>query len=317
MNETQKCLILYGPTAVGKTDISLELAQEIDAEIINMDVGQFYTPLVVGTAKPAWKTMPVTHHLFDILDDPRNFSVIEYKERVFSLLKDIWSRKKTPIIVGGSGFYLYALFFNFNVPESQENLLIKTDNKELYASSWDYLNALDSKRASSIHKNDRYRLIKALELCEEKNIQPSRNKPKFQPHFVANLVFLDRKRSELYDRINKRVEEMFSDGFLEEVDSLLETPWENFLLQKKLIGYNEIVCYLRKNGLFSLDIVEKLIAQRTRNYAKRQGTFWRYFCKKLSAEKTQSELMPALQVVDMSSQTKTENIREIMKNIKN
>lgn len=312
-----KCLILYGPTAVGKTDISLGIAQEIDAEIINMDVGQFYTPLSIGTAKPLWKTLPITHHLFDILDKPSNFSVIEYKERVFSLLKDIWSRKKTPIIVGGSGFYLYALFFNFNSQQDQEKLSLTRDHKELYVSLWDYLNIVDPKRAACIHKNDRYRVIKALELFEGKNIQPSRAEPKFQTDFSADLVFLDRKRVELYDRINQRVSGMLSNGFLEEVGSLIDTPWEKFLLQKKLIGYNEIVDYLRNNGLFSLDTVEKLIAQRTRNYAKRQGTFWRYLCNKLSLEKTKNELMPRLHVVDMSNQTKMQIVQCIMKNIKN
>ena len=104
-------LIIFGPTAVGKTDFALKVAERVPAEIVNMDVGQLYTPLSIGTAKPNWRSETVPHHLFDYVDKPRNITVVEYRKILLEVLEDIWQRGKLPIIVGGSGFYLKSIFF--------------------------------------------------------------------------------------------------------------------------------------------------------------------------------------------------------------
>ena len=105
-------LIIYGPTGVGKTDLALDLAQHIPIEIINMDMGQFYTPLSIGTAKPDWKNSPVPHHLFDIINEPRNFTVSEYRILFYKKVGEIIERGNLPVVVGGSGFYLHSLLFS-------------------------------------------------------------------------------------------------------------------------------------------------------------------------------------------------------------
>src|SRR3990172_4748508 len=102
-------LIIYGPTGVGKTDMALAIAERMPSEIVNMDVGQFYTPLSIGTAKPAWRSSPVPHHLFDILDTPKNITVVEYRTLLLKKINEIRDRGNLPIVVGGSGFYLYSL----------------------------------------------------------------------------------------------------------------------------------------------------------------------------------------------------------------
>src|SRR5579864_2817558 len=141
-------LILYGPTGVGKTDVALTLAQEIPAEIINMDVGQFYTPLSIGSAKPDWRNSPIPHHLFDILDEPRNYTVQEYYDEVHRIIKEVIKRGNLPILVGGSGFYLRSLFF----PPQAQKQSVHIDS--LYPSDtnfWQTLHAIDPERASRIN----------------------------------------------------------------------------------------------------------------------------------------------------------------------
>jgi len=310
----KKCVILCGPTAVGKTDISLEVAAMINAEIVNMDVGQFYTPLSIGTAKPAWKDMEIPHHLFDIINEPRNFSVVEYRERILSLLHNLWARGKVPLLVGGSAFYLYSLFFHISTEENKDKTGDLLQEKKV---SWDYLYTLDPVRAREIHPHDHYRITRAIELFEKNKRQPSSLKPCFQPFFDADIIFLTRERNELYNRINQRVKIMFSQGFVDEVHLLMAMGWEDFLLQKKLIGYNEIIYYLRENTMFSLLDLEEVIAKRTRNYAKRQDTFWRYFCKKISQETEVSSMMPVLHTINLSGQKIMDSVQEIVKNIKN
>ena len=122
---TKYMIIIYGPTAVGKTDAAFKIAEHISAEIINADVGQFYTPLLIGTAKPDWKKSPVPHHLFDILDEPKDLTVAQYRELLIPVLDEIWRRNNIPIIVSGSGFYLTYIFFppEANTIDQQEKVL--------------------------------------------------------------------------------------------------------------------------------------------------------------------------------------------------
>lgn len=263
-------LIIFGPTGVGKTDMAFSIARYLPVEIVNIDLGQLYTPLSIGTAKPDWQASPVTHHLFDVIDEPKHFSVAAYREQLLAVLNDIWSRNKLPLLVGGSGFYLKSIFFP---PLAKGTKGIEHDNKQ---NSWDMLYRIDPQRALTIDRNDTYRIERALNIWRTTGELPSTYAPVFDPPADFFLLFLTRDREELYKRINKRVHVMIEQGWLDEVAHLRGTDWEHFLQEKKLIGYNELLTYLAGSQTKeSLDKAIEIIQRRTRHYAKRQVTFWR------------------------------------------
>ncbi|MGE0207255.1 MAG: tRNA (adenosine(37)-N6)-dimethylallyltransferase MiaA [Candidatus Babeliales bacterium] len=273
----QSLVIIYGPTASGKSDLACQLAAMISGEIINADVGQFYTPLSIGTAKPRWQEHSIPHHLFDILDTPTDLTVTKYRSLVSSLLEPIWQRGNVPIVVGGSGFYIMSLLF---APSD----LIQLPSPEIQKSQdslWEKLYAVDPERAEQIHKHDKYRLQRALAVWLSSGVKPSLQKPQYEPLAPYSLFFLERKRDILYQRINERVVEMLNQGWIQEVESL-DPAWYSFLATKKLIGYNAIITYLQgERTAQDYDQLCATIAQKTRNYAKRQVTFWRMLKKKL------------------------------------
>lgn len=271
-------IIICGPTGVGKSDLAEMLAQQISGEIVNMDLGQFYTPLSIGTAKPNWRSASVPHHLFDIIDTPTNFTVVQYRERLLETCKELWSRNVQPIVVGGSVFYLKSLFF----PPASDNF--KDTPPSSYGNSWEDLHAVDPERAAALHKNDTYRINRAMDLWRTTGIKPSLQQPRFELPCDVQLLFLTRNRDELYARINERVIMMMQAGWLDEVKPLCNTPWQEFLHEKKIIGYNELLAYLAApSGEQDLDATIRIIQQRCRHYAKRQETFWRGFQKSLDA----------------------------------
>jgi tRNA dimethylallyltransferase len=266
-------LIIYGPTGVGKTEVSLSFAKHLPAEIINMDVGQFYTPLSIGSAKPDWRNNPISHHLFDILDEPRDCTVQEYRDLLKQTVKDVISRGNLPILVGGSGFYLRSMLFPPRVQTDKVDIahFYKSD-----ASFWHELHAIDPQRAAQIDPADTDRIKLALEIWHETGKLPSSFVPEYDPIVDFILLFLERDRDQLNVRINDRVVQMMNDGWLEETEQLLGTPWESFIRRKKIIGYNEIIDFLRgerseKDYTSMIDIIRN----KTRQYAKRQFTFWR------------------------------------------
>lgn len=274
-------IVLYGPTAVGKTDLSLSIAQQLSAEIINMDVGQFYSPLSIGTAKPDWRSFSTPHHLFDTLDTPRDFSVTEYRQRVLETMELIWQRNHVPLLVGGAGFYLSSLLFPplARPSESIEALPVLTEESK---NLWQELHAVDPLRAAALHPHDTYRIQRALQIWYSTQQKPSEYQALYQPPASHLVIFLTRDRSELYARINERVKIMIHEGWIEEVKKLLESPWEAFLQKKRLIGYPELIDYINhEKTAEALQKTIETIQQKTRNYAKRQETFWRMLEKKL------------------------------------
>ncbi|MCK5632779.1 tRNA (adenosine(37)-N6)-dimethylallyltransferase MiaA [bacterium] len=273
-------LCIYGPTASGKTDFALELAQAIPAEIINGDMGQFYTPMSIGTAKPDWKNEPVKHHLFDLINEPKRFTVCEYRRLVIDVVHDIWSRGKLPIIVGGSGFYLKSIFFP-PCDGLRADFIYKKDASS-NESLWEQLNIVDSKRARQIDKADEYRLKRALAIWQQTGKKPSEFAPKYEPPFDFLLINLDRDRKELYERIDRRTAIMLQEGWIEEAQFLLGTQWEPFLYEKKVIGYDILFNYL-KSAKTKDDLLyaQKEIQKVTRHYAKRQQTFFKSLKRQL------------------------------------
>ncbi|KKT23549.1 MAG: tRNA dimethylallyltransferase [candidate division TM6 bacterium GW2011_GWF2_43_87] len=287
--------VLSGPTAVGKTEVSQDFFGTGCVEFINGDMGQLYKPLSIGTAKPDWKSIPIAHHLFDIIERPVDYTALDYRERVKTCMEEVWERGNIPVVVGGSLFYLRMLFF---VPGDYDSSCLASkrgSQPEIdfdRESAWEILQSKDPQRAEQLESaNDTYRLKRALELLEA-GVLPSSRTLKYEPLAHYRILFLTREREDLYARINRRVVEMIGAGWIEEVKGL-SADWRAFLSRKKLIGYSEIITYLEeleKEGCdktLSSPCFETLVSciqQRTRRYAKRQMTFWRMLKRELKKE---------------------------------
>lgn len=279
MNRQRRMIIISGPTAAGKSDLACELATIIGGEIVNADMGQLYGPLSIGTAKPDLQNQTVPHHLFGIIDTPRDCTVIEYRSLILPTLESIWASGAIPIVVGGSGFYLQSLFFppavrsaSSHVPEKQED------------PDWDLLYSIDPERAKHIHPNDAYRICRALHIWKTTGKKPSTFSCAYEPICSTCFLWVTRDKKELDKRINERVITMLDQGWLKECKNLMGTPWEHFVGEKKIIGYRELFqCLKARDNLKDndLDGVIALIQQKTRSYAKRQTTFWGMLKRKL------------------------------------
>jgi tRNA dimethylallyltransferase len=316
MKDKKSMIIIYGPTGVGKTDYALSLAERLGGEIINMDMGALYTSLTIGTAKPDWRSEAIPHHLFDVVDSPRQVTVVEYRSLLIPLLESLRQRGKVPILVGGSGFYLKSLFFPpQGAPITESDAYADIQENQL----WHHLEGIDPDRAHSIDPHDLYRVRRALDIWYTTGKKPSLYAPTFQPLAPFALFFLTRERKELYTRIDSRVFHMIDAGWVEEVEGLLGTSWESFIREKKIIGYDDILDYLatartegdKKNMVHA-------IQQKTRNYAKRQYTFWRSLQKDLQdalAEYTDSNLIAQsrLSVINVTHEDSRESIEKAIR----
>jgi len=270
-------LIITGPTASGKTALSEQVATSVPSEIINTDVGQFYTPLSIGTAKPDLATLFYPAHCFDLLNEPRDLSVVAYRTLVTNLVDQIRQRDKLPILVGGSLFYIKSLFF-----PPIEPAIGNVQQVCIRSHSWEHLREIDSARAEQIHPNDKYRIQRALAIWQQTGIKPSQYKPIFNPPFKATIIFVCPERETLNENIKKRVEVMIQQGWVEEAEKLIGTDWEPFLQKKGLIGYPELIDWIKQGKQpDTFDQVVKVIQLGTIAYAKRQVTFWKSFAKQL------------------------------------
>lgn len=271
---TKFFIIITGPTAVGKTDFADYLSKKLNfkTEILNADLGQFYTPLNIGTAKPDLEKVS-NYSLFNILNEPKDFTAFDFKELIFQKIQELWLKNIIPIIVGGSLFYIKTLFFQpkqLSFKNSENIDFSENTTEDLY----NKLISVDKLRACEINKNDRYRIEVALNLWYKSGLKPSDLKSDFSMPLNSKVLFyyLNRDRKELYDIINKRTEKLFQSGFIEEVDNL-DCNWKNFLIRKKIIGYNDIL----ENRYLDINKLVEKVSQRTRNYAKKQIIFWQKF----------------------------------------
>ncbi|KKR97081.1 MAG: tRNA dimethylallyltransferase [candidate division TM6 bacterium GW2011_GWE2_41_16] len=264
--------IFCGPTAGGKSSFSELFCEKIDGEIINADACQWYTPLTIGTAKPDLGQVLVPHHLFNIVHDARVISIMDYAHHVQSICLDIESRNKTACLVGGSSFYLYSLFFAHHSVAHTENASLSIDNI-----TWDHLNSIDPLRAQEIHPHDAYRIQRALEIFYKTGERASSLSPR-KHDFGATVVFVEREKEDLWNRMSLRIDEMLASGWIDEVAGLSE-EWCDFVKKRNIIGYPQIIEYL--SGALSLSQTKELIHIATRQYAKKQATFNRRFKRML------------------------------------
>lgn len=261
-----KVIVILGPTAVGKTKMSVELAKKLDGEIINADSTQIYKGLDIATAKITESEKEnIPHHLFDIKDIKEDYTVYDYQKDTRNLIDDILKRGKTPILVGGTGLYIKASLYNYEFKEQTiRNDYSKYSNDELY----EKLLLID--KNTQIHKNNRKRVEHALDYYAETGEVIGTTK---SDKLLYDTVFigLTTSRDTLYERINKRVDKMVDSGLLEEAKRIYDSNIRTKAIQTP-IGYKELFPYFDKEK--SLDECLNLIKQNSRKYAKRQYTWF-------------------------------------------
>lgn len=276
-------IIICGPTASGKTGLSIEVAKAFNGEVISADSMQIYRTLDVGTAKISEnEKQGVMHHLIDVVDPNKKFTVAEYVEMARKVIADVNSRGKTPIVVGGTGLYINSLVFGYDFSETSENTALRKELKEFCEREgnlalYERLKQISPQRAEKLHPNDVKRVIRAIEASENHTVSSSGGNI-VNENAVSSYkaVMIVPPRELLYERINKRVDEMISSGLENEVRSAIE----NFGLttdsqSMQAIGYKEWFDYFE--GKASLDECIERIKRATRNYAKRQLTWFKKF----------------------------------------
>ena len=279
-------LAIVGPTASGKTALSVTLAKLLDAEIINGDSMQVYKGLDIGTAKITTDEMDgVPHHLFDIIEADETFSVAHYQTVVRKEIEEIQSRGKLPIIVGGTGLYVQSVLYDFRFTEEASDVEVRNRlEKELEEIGPEHLyqrlEQLDPIDAKKIHPNNHRRIIRALEIIEVTGKTKGEHEQNVGKNALYDhlIVGLEMERDLLYDRIDRRVDRMMEQGFLDEAETLWNMGIRN-MQSVQAIGYKELHQYIE--GKIPLDVAIQLIKKNSRNYAKRQMT---YFRNKLAIE---------------------------------
>lgn len=280
MSNYPEVIAIVGPTASGKTALSIELAKKIGGEIINGDAMQVYKGLDIGTAKITKEEMDgIPHHLFDVKVPDESFSVAEYQTEVRKWITDIQDRGKIPIIVGGTGLYIQSVLFDFRFTEEAADLEVRTRlERELAEEGAAFLYAklveIDPAGAEKIHPNNHRRLVRALEIIEVtgKSKDDHEDGAGRVPLYKHHIIGLEMDRDLLYERIGQRVDLMMEKGLLEEANRLWEEGIRG-VQSVQAIGYKEIHQYIEKKLL--LDEAVELIKKNTRNYAKRQMTYFR------------------------------------------
>lgn len=275
-------LVLGGPTAVGKTDLSIKLAKELNGEIISADSMQIYKYMDIGSAKVTQEEMDgVKHHLIDIVTPDKPFSVAEYKELGEQVIEDILNRKKLPIIAGGTGLYINALTCNMNFTEAQkddEYRKFLEEEADKYGNEYihELLKAIDEESYKNIHANNRKRVIRALEvykLTGKPFSSYGSGEDFYKYKYNVHYYVLNMNREKLYSRINKRVDIMMENGLEDECITLKKMGYTSSMQSMQGIGYKEMLYYL--DNKISLDEAVEMIKKGSRNYAKRQLTWFR------------------------------------------
>lgn len=276
----EKVIVIVGPTAVGKTELSLKLAKDLSGEIISGDSMQVYKELDIGTAKATKEEQEIIpHHLIDIIKMTEEFSVSDFQTKARSLIKDITSRGKLPIIVGGSGLYIQSILYDYQFPnEARNEELTRQLEKEVESKGieplYNQLKEIDPKQASKIHPNNHRRVIRAVEIYKTTGLTMTeiQARQKVTPLYDAHIIGLEMDRDLLYKRINERVDIMIQAGLVAEAKNVFDTVGENSQAMRG-IGYKELVPYFKSE--MSLDECIEVLKLNSRRFAKRQYTWFK------------------------------------------
>lgn len=275
-------IIITGPTAVGKTSLSIGLAKRIGGEIISADSMQVYRHMDIGSAKATKEEMDgIPHHLIDILEPSCDFNVVMFQKKAREALEDIYSRSSLPIIAGGTGFYIQALLYDIDFTETEEDNAFRCGMERLAREKGPgFLHAMlkqaDPESAAAIHPNNIKRVIRALEyhhqtgekISDHNEAERQKESPYQFFYYVVNT-----DRAILYERIDRRVDQMIRDGLIEEVKSLRAMGCTRQMVSMQGLGYKEIMDYL--DGLYSLEEAIHILKRDTRHFAKRQLTWFK------------------------------------------
>ncbi|MCE4957197.1 tRNA (adenosine(37)-N6)-dimethylallyltransferase MiaA [Macrococcoides caseolyticum] len=270
-------IVIVGPTAVGKTALSIELAKKLNAEIISGDAIQVYKGMDIGSAKITEEEMDgILHHLIDILNPDEPYSAAQFKKHAEPIIEAIAKRGKTPMIVGGTGLYIQSLLYQYEFTEEDQALkqLLQNKYEPLDAAQlFEMLNEKDPAAAQTIHPNNRQRVMRALIYYEmhKKSITTQKKSQTINEKYDTVVIGLNMPRPTLYDRINHRVLLMIDQGLVQEVSNLIDSGYRD-KQSMTAIGYKEIIPYI--DGEVSLNQAVESLQQNSRNFAKRQLTWF-------------------------------------------
>lgn len=275
-------IVLTGPTAVGKTSLSISLAKAVNGEIISADSMQVYKGMDIGSAKIRKEEMQgVTHYLVDILEPEEEFHIVKFQELAKAALEEIYTKGKIPILVGGTGFYIQAVTRDIDFTQAEQETSYREELEQFAKEKGaeylhEKLREVDSKSAENIHANNVKRVIRALEFYHQNGTPISEHneeqKQQTSPYNLAYFV-LTAPREILYERIDRRVDQMMEEGLLEEVKSLRERGCHRGMVSMQGLGYKEILAYLE--GEYPLEEAVRILKRDTRHFAKRQLTWFR------------------------------------------
>lgn len=275
----KKLTVICGPTATGKTALAVECARLLGGEVVSCDALLVYKRLNIGTAKPTEEERGgIPHHLIDVAEPWENFSVSDFEKLALRAVDDILSRGKVPVLCGGTGFYINSVLFQSSFGKTPASPELREKYRKLYEErGGEYLHGLlkecDWESAEKLHPNDVKRVIRALEIYELTGKRKSEQNDGQTPRFLYEAFAFDYPREELYARIDRRVDNMLSAGLVEEVKALLASGIPENAQCMQGIGYKEVVVSLKNNNLNST--MSDIIKKNTRNYAKRQLTFFK------------------------------------------
>ena len=279
----EKILVVTGPTATGKTALSVELAKKLGGEIVSADSMQLYRGMDIGTAKVTKAEMQnIPHHMIDIADPSEDYSVSRYVEEADAAVRGILSRGRLPIVAGGTNLYIDSLIAGLDFAEKAEDAALRESLNKQYddiggEAMLEHLRGFDPERAAKLHPADKRRIVRAVEIyiltgeTITRHDEETKKRPKRYDAVKIALTFAD--RAVLYDRINARVDKMVSDGLFDEVKGLLDSGLSPACTSMQAIGYKEPAAYFR--GEMSKDEAIELIKLSSRRYAKRQLTWLR------------------------------------------
>ncbi len=274
-----KILVICGATASGKSGLAVECAKIMNSEIISADSQLVYKGLDVGTAKPTEKEMQgIKHHMIDVVEPVCGYSVSEYAQAATPIADRLLSENKTPIICGGTGFYINSVLFDLSYGQVAADAEVRKKYEEILNTRgkeylFELLKSTDKETAEKLHYNDVKRVVRALEIYEVSGRRKSQIIDSYKPKYNYVAVAVDYPREELYERINLRVDEMLKNGLVEEVKGLLKNGIDEKFQCMQAIGYKEVLQCLRNGDKEST--MRDIIKQNTRHYAKRQITFFK------------------------------------------
>ena len=266
-------IAIVGPTAVGKTELSIKIAKKYNCEIISIDSVQIYKKFDIGSAKISKEEMSgIKHHFIDYLDPKDKFSVFEFQKLVRNKIKDIYFRGKIPLLIGGSGYYMSAILYDYKFANYDK--LNKEDDISIYK-MLEYLKENYLETYEKIDKNNHRRIINAYNyvLNKKENTTENRGSCRIYNQFNPYIIVLNMDRKKLYERINLRVEKMFEMGLIEEVQEIINN-YGYKIQPMNSIGYKELISYILSENV-DIETIKGLISKNTRNYAKRQITWYK------------------------------------------